>query len=113
MGVGNYIVVTLAHANVCEVYTAIGQLGIRGEDLARKLAKSALVHLNADVPVGEQLADQLLLPMALAGAGEFVTSTPSLHTTTNIEIIEKFLDVSFQIKQLSADRFHVSVAARA
>jgi RNA 3'-terminal phosphate cyclase (ATP) len=112
IGVGNYMVVTLEHEHVCEIYTAIGQLGIRGEDLARKLAKSVQIHLNADVPVGEQLADQLLLPMALAGAGEFVTSTPSLHTTTNIEIIEKFLKVAFQIRQLSADRFHISVAAR-
>ena len=50
------------------------------------------------MPVGEFLADQLLLPMALAawqgrGASEFFTGPISLHTTTNAGIIFEFLGV--------------------
>ena len=45
------------------------------------------------MPVGEHLADQLLLPLALAGGGEFVTLPPSSHFTTNCEVIGRFLDV--------------------
>ena len=43
--------------------------------------------------MGPHLADQLLLPMALAGAGRFTTVKPSLHTRTNIEVIRRFLPV--------------------
>ncbi|MDB5385864.1 MAG: 3-terminal phosphate cyclase [Planctomycetaceae bacterium] len=111
-GVGNYIAVTLKNENVCEVQTAIGQRGVRGEDMARLVAKQVQRHLCANVPVGEYLADQLLLPMALAGKGEFVTLTPSLHTTTNIEIIQKFLNVKFDVVEFSPDRFRISVCAR-
>jgi RNA 3'-terminal phosphate cyclase (ATP) len=108
-GIGNYMTVTLKHEHVCSVHTAIGERGVRGEDIARALAKEVLRELNADVPVGEYLADQLLLPIALAGGGEFLTLPLSLHTTTNMEIIQKFLDVKFQVKELTPERFHVSV----
>jgi RNA 3'-terminal phosphate cyclase (ATP) len=42
-------------------------------------------------PVGEHLADQLLLPLALSAGGEFRTGRPSQHTLTNRDIIERFL----------------------
>jgi RNA 3'-terminal phosphate cyclase len=38
--------------------------------------------------------------VALRGDGCFATSRLSLHATTNMEIIEKFLEVSFAIKDL-------------
>ena len=45
--------------------------------------------------VGEYLADQLVLPMALAGAGEFKVAHPSCHLLTNIAVVERFLPVRF------------------
>jgi RNA 3'-terminal phosphate cyclase (ATP) len=45
--------------------------------------------------VGEHLADQLLVPMALAGGGSFRTLPPSSHATTNAALIERFLPVRF------------------
>ncbi len=47
------------------------------------------------MPVCEHLADQLLIPMALAGCGAFVTTEPTLHTLTNMAVIEQFLPVRF------------------
>jgi RNA 3'-terminal phosphate cyclase (ATP) len=49
--------------------------------------------------VGPHLADQLLLPLAMAGAGVFRTSAPTLHTRTNMAIIERFLPVTFRIEE--------------
>ena len=46
-------------------------------------------------PVGEHLADQLLIPLAMAGAGAFRCHRPSLHTTTNADVIQRFLPVRF------------------
>jgi RNA 3'-terminal phosphate cyclase (ATP) len=40
--------------------------------------------------VGPYLADQLLLPLAIAG-GVFVTRRPTAHTLTNLETIRSFL----------------------
>jgi RNA 3'-terminal phosphate cyclase (ATP) len=37
--------------------------------------------------------------MALARGGSFTTVPPSRHTTTNIEIIHKFLDVEITAEQ--------------
>ena len=48
-------------------------------------------YLAASAPVGEHLADQLLLPMAVAAGGRFLTGKPSLHTLTNIGVIQRFL----------------------
>jgi RNA 3'-terminal phosphate cyclase (ATP) len=57
------------------------------------VAESALdcwrAYEASGAPVGEHLADQLLLPLALAGGGEFLTMKPTLHTTTNIDTITK------------------------
>jgi RNA 3'-terminal phosphate cyclase (ATP) len=58
-------------------------------------------YLASDVAVGENLADQMLLPMALARGGSFTTVPPSRHTTTNIEIIRKFLDIEIAAEQMT------------
>ena len=46
------------------------------------------IVLGLGVLIGTHLADQLLLPLAMAGAGSFRTAPPTPHTTTNMEIIE-------------------------
>jgi RNA 3'-terminal phosphate cyclase (ATP) len=59
--------------------------------------------LAANVPVGSHLADQLLLPLALAGSGSFRTQTPTQHTTTNVNVIQKFLPVHFALHNTDRD----------
>ncbi|MBT8128119.1 MAG: hypothetical protein HKP12_15320 [Gammaproteobacteria bacterium] len=52
-------------------------------------------------PVSGYLADQLLVFMAMAGGGRFVTMKPSLHTLTNIAVIEAFMSTRIDQKQIS------------
>ena len=47
--------------------------------------------------IGSQSDHAAMVPMALAGARSFRTVTPSLHTTTNIEVIGRFLDVDIRV----------------
>ena len=69
--------------------------GRRDRDAAvRELGR----YLGANVPVGEHLADQLLLPMAVARAGRFRTMALSSHATTNLDTIGRFLDVKVAVK---------------
>ena len=67
-------------------------------------------YLAAGAPVGPHLADQLLLPLALAGSGTFVTGAPTPHSVTNIAVIEKFLPIEFSVVQLDDRRWSVTVS---
>ena len=87
--------------HVTGVFTGFGERGRPAEEVARSAAEALKVWLEADVPVDEHLADQLLIPMALAGGGSFRTTKPSLHTTTNAEIIQRFLPVPIRFEQES------------
>lgn len=78
---------------VREVVSEIGEKGVRAELVASRACDQLERYLAANVPVGEHLADQLLLPMALAGRGRFRCGPLSLHATTNIETIGRFVDV--------------------
>ncbi len=98
-GPGNIVMLRIHFGDVTEVITASGERGVRAEDVAAKVAKEAEALLAAKVPVGEHLADQLLIPMALAGGGTFRTVRPSLHTTTNAQVIEQFLPVVFTMQE--------------
>jgi RNA 3'-terminal phosphate cyclase len=77
----------------------------RGEAISRR----ARAYLAAGVPVGSHLADQLLVPMAMAashgtGAIRFCTVAPTRHTATNIEVIRKFMDVAVSATRVEQDR---------
>jgi RNA 3'-terminal phosphate cyclase (ATP) len=110
MGAGNVVLVTLACEHVTEVFAAFGERGVPAERVAREAASAAAGWLAADVAVGPHLADQLLLPLALAGRGSFTTTVPSGHTRTNAALIGRFLPVRFDLRDLGGGRFHVSVA---
>src|SRR5262249_47081635 len=64
-GPGNVVVIEIASQHVTEVFTGFGQRGVPAEAVARAAVDEARSYLAAGVPVGEHLADQLLLPMAL------------------------------------------------
>jgi RNA 3'-terminal phosphate cyclase (ATP) len=83
------------------VFTGFGQKGKPAERVASEVVEQIDFHNDSGLPVEAHLADQLLLYMALRGDGCFATSRLSLHATTNMEIIEKFLEVSFAIKDLA------------
>lgn len=92
-GPGNALLVELEFAAGRELVSAFGEKGLRAERVAEVACAEAAAYLATDAPVGAHLADQLLLPMALAGGGRFRTGPLSSHTTTNIATIGQFLSV--------------------
>jgi len=84
---------------VRELVTGFGEKGVRAELVATRACDELSAYLAADVPVGEHLADQLLLPMAVAGGGRFRCAPLSSHATTNIETIGHFLDVPIRVER--------------
>ena len=96
-GPGNVLIATLVFAQVTEVVTGFGQLGVSAEAVANTTAQAIRRYLKRDVAVGPFLADQLLLPLAMAGGGRFTTLPPSAHALTNRALIERFLPVKIDM----------------
>ena len=99
--------------NVTEVFVAFGEKGRKAEHVARDVGRQAASYLKSDVPVGEYLADQLMLPMAIGkakgtGGGSYRTGPLSLHSTTHIDIIREFLDIEVSVTEQD-DAFLVSI----
>ncbi|OYV05022.1 MAG: RNA 3'-phosphate cyclase, partial [Verrucomicrobiales bacterium VVV1] len=81
-----------------EMTSAFGEHGVSAERVGHRAAKAMKDFLGTGRPVGRHLADQLLLPMALAGSGAFATMSPDAHEPTNISVIEKFLPVKIRLE---------------
>jgi RNA 3'-terminal phosphate cyclase (ATP) len=108
-GPGNALLVEIGSTHVTELFTGFGEHGVRAEQVAGAVVDEARRYLAADVPVGTHLADQLLIPMAMAGSGSFRTQALTRHSTTNAEVVQRFLDVPIAVKQEDRDRTHVRI----
>ncbi len=101
-GPGNAVIIELEAEHLTEVFTAFGQLGVRAEDVAQEALRQAEEYLAAGVPVGRYLADQLMLPLGIgaplgSGGGVFRTMDLSLHATTHLDILRRFLEIHVQV----------------
>jgi len=108
-GPGNLLTLEIESENVTEVFTGFGEKTVTAEAVAEQAVQQARRYLAAKVPVGEHLADQLLLPLALAGGGSFLTHSPTRHTRTNMEVIAKFLRARITLSEVARDVWRVEV----
>jgi RNA 3'-terminal phosphate cyclase (ATP) len=73
-------------------FTAYGRKGLPAEQVAETACQSLLEHHRDGAPVDPHLADQLVLPMALAnGESRLVTSQVTQHLLTNVWAVQQFL----------------------
>lgn len=101
-GPGNAVSIEIGTEHVTELFTAIGDKGVPAERVAKSAADDAAAWLAADVPVGEHLADQLLVPLALGSGGVFRTVEPTLHTTTQVDLLRQFIGVEVAVRDIDA-----------
>lgn len=111
-GPGNAVMVRVTSNSLTEVFTEYGRRGLPAEEVARRAARQARDYVASGVPVGPHLADQLLLPMALAGSGSFVTMPPSRHTRTQAALVQEMLNVTIALDRINARRWRVEVSQR-
>jgi RNA 3'-terminal phosphate cyclase (ATP) len=96
-GPGNVVLLEVESENITEVFTGFGERGVRAETVAENVVLEARRYLASEGAVGERLADQLLLPIALAKGGVFTTLPPTRHTRTNIDTIGQFLSTKIRV----------------
>jgi len=111
VGPGNVLVIAIESESVTEVVTGFGVKGVSAETVASDACDEARAYIAAGVPVGIHLADQLLIPMAMAGGGTFRTLRPTRHTVTNADVIRRFLDVPIAVEPEGDGNYRVNIGS--
>lgn len=98
VGQGTLVFLRAAFENAQAGFSALGARGKRAERVADEACQALENFLASDAAIEPYLADQLVLPMALAtGESRFTTSRITRHLTTNIWLVQQFLPVQFQV----------------
>jgi RNA 3'-terminal phosphate cyclase (ATP) len=109
IGPGNVVLIVIEGESITEIVTGFGIKGVSAEKVAADTCDEAERYLRSDVPVGSHLADQLLIPMALAGGGSFRTLAPSAHTQANASVVRRFLGVPIAIEAEAEDLCRITI----
>jgi RNA 3'-terminal phosphate cyclase (ATP) len=110
-GPGNILLLEVSSEHARELCTGFGQRGIRAETVARRAIDDLRHYLASGAPVGVHLADQLMVPLAMAGGGTFRTLPLSGHSRTNLEVVRAFLPVRVEVRE-SGGQAIVEIARR-
>lgn len=96
-GAGIFLFAECAHSTAG--FTAYGRKGLPAERVAEAACEDLLAHHRSAGPADPHLADQLVLPMALAaGESRVVTSRVSQHLLTNVWVVQQFLARELRIE---------------
>jgi RNA 3'-terminal phosphate cyclase (ATP) len=96
-GPGAGIVVLTEHKEGARAgFTAYGRKGLPAERVAEAVCSDLLACCDSNAPVDMHLADQLILPLAMAdGASQFTTCRVTKHLRTNMWVVEQFAQARF------------------
>ena len=109
IGPGNALLIRVRREHHVETFTGFGERHVSAEQVAERVAAEVRDYLDSGACIGAHLADQLLIPMALAGTGEFTTTTPTDHLKTNAALVEKFLPVEIAWQPIDTRCWRVTV----
>ena len=108
-GPGNVLLAVVESEHITELVSVVGERGKPAEAVAAEAIAQVRAYLAHGAPVGDHLADQLLLPLALGAGGSFVTGPLSLHTRTQIDTMRLFLGEQVNVTKQSLEQVLVEV----
>ncbi|HEY0106915.1 MAG TPA: RNA 3'-terminal phosphate cyclase [Rhizomicrobium sp.] len=108
-GPGNVLLLEAEFDQVTEIVAGFGKLGTSAESLAKTATARMVGYLASPAFAGPYLADQLVMPFALAGGGAFSTVKPSNHTRSAADIVKTFLDRVCRIEQQPGGTHLISI----
>ncbi|MBK9097919.1 MAG: RNA 3'-terminal phosphate cyclase [bacterium] len=112
-GPGNVIILIDENDNSTETFTGFGRKNYKLKNVIDDVLREYSEYVDADVPVYKYLADQLIIPMALAGGGSFITTEPTLHTMTIIEVVKKFLAINISVDKINEKQYQIRIGDKA
>ncbi|MCC6602787.1 MAG: RNA 3'-phosphate cyclase [Anaerolineae bacterium] len=79
-------------------FTSLGRPGLPADQVAETAVAQLLAFARSHTMVDEHLADQLMIPAALAhGTTRYTTNRLTRHALTNAELLRQWLGVSIEI----------------
>jgi RNA 3'-terminal phosphate cyclase (ATP) len=97
-GPGTVVFLWAEFENTAAGFTALGERGKPAERVAEEAAGQLLDYLRGDAALDRYLADQLVLPLALAaGPSEFTTEAVTRHLLTNAWAVNQFFPGRVQV----------------
>ena len=113
-GPGNILFAELEYENLTAMFSSFGRQGLPAEKVADGIVRDVRRYLKTEAPVGEHLADQLMLPMAIAAAfsnapSKFCSGPLTEHSLTHADIIRMFLDIDVLVTEGSDKTFCICV----
>jgi RNA 3'-terminal phosphate cyclase (ATP) len=98
-GPGAYLFLRANYERSVAGFTSLGERGKPSEKVAEEACQELRSFHAGEAAVDQHLADQLLLPMALASDSSSMTAACiTQHLLTNAHVIQKFLPVQIRIR---------------
>ncbi len=96
---GTFLLVLLQFENSQACFFSLGEKGKPAEKVADEAVDACYDFLKTDAVIDPYMADQILLPLALAdGLSKFRTSQVTQHQLTNLDVIRRFHPVAIEIQ---------------
>lgn len=106
-GPGNVVMIEVESETLTEVFTAFGRRHVAAEQVADEVWSEAIFYLESRAVVGPHLADQLVSIMALQQRGGFLTVYPTLHTHTQVELVNELMETSIRIDEVDPKTWRI------
>jgi len=109
-GAGSFLILVEEAGSVPVGFSALGERGKPAERVADEAVDGLLGFLKAEVACDPHLADQLILPMALAGGtSRLTTSCVTQHLLTTVGIVQQALGCPVQVGGKEGSPGHVTI----
>lgn len=98
-GQGTFVFLKAGYANTLAGFSALGKKGKPAEDVGREAAEQFENFHSTSACIDQHLSDQIVIYLSLAHENSsFTTSQITRHLMTNLQVIEKFLNIEYQIE---------------
>lgn len=112
-GRGSVLFLVAEFENVRAGFTSLGRKGKPAERVAEDACAQFLHYYRSGAALDQYLADQLILPMALAqGDSSLTTCRITQHLLTNIWVVEQFLNKRFVVEGKEGGGGEVAIAGQ-
>jgi RNA 3'-terminal phosphate cyclase (ATP) len=112
-GPGNVVSLSVSEKGHEVIFEAFGEKNVSAERAANKAINAWYKFKDANVPICEHLADQLILPMILGSGGVYRTTKPTMHLLSNIDVVKSITGASIDVAQVDDLSWEITVTESA
>lgn len=109
-GQGTIVFLATEYEHTVAGFSSSGRRGKPAEKVAEEACREFIAYHQSGACLDKHLADQLILPLALAsGPSAFTTCEITPHLLTNVWVVRQFLDVRFEIEGEEGEKGRVHI----